>query len=96
MRSANLLCAAVNARDYQEVDRLLDVYRSEVEACWKVATTRDEQIAISTEVIGLLQWARSATLAARSHAQGKLIQLSRRSAYARMSLHKRERLELDA
>ena len=95
-RSANRLRAAVNSRDYREVGQLLDVFRREVEACWKEAATREERCAISTEVTILLQWARNATLVARSHTQAKVIQLARRSAYSSADLHKRDHLELDA
>lgn len=95
-RSANRLRAAVNSRDYREVDQLLDVFRGEVEACWNEAATSEERRTIAIEVTSLLQWARTAAFVARSHTQGKLIQLARRSAYARADSRNRDHLELDA
>ena len=96
IRSANRLRAAVNSRDYREMEQMLDAYRLEVETCWKASATREERGALSTEVTGLLQWARTAMLAARSHSQAKLIQLARRSAYANVDSRERVHLNLDA
>ena len=55
----------------------------------------EEQNAISTEVSSTLEWARTATLAARSHTQRKLILLRRESAYT-PSIRKNEVLNLNA
>src|SRR5258708_9084111 len=81
-RTADLLRTAVASGAYVEAELLLAMYRSEMQATWEAATSPQQRSAISTEVRDLLRWARSATLAARSHAQSKLIHLSPRSAYA--------------
>jgi hypothetical protein len=94
-RTAELLRIAVAAGAYVEAELLLAMYRSEMQASWEAATSPEQRGAISTEVSVLLQWARSTTLAARSHAQSKLIHLSRRSAYAG-TVRKMDPLELDA
>jgi len=80
-KTAELLRNAVAAADYREVERLLDVYRGEVEARWKTTTSADERRSISTEVTALLGWARQTILAARAHTQRKLLHLTRQSAY---------------
>jgi len=83
--TAELLHGAVAAGDYREVERLLDLYRGEVEACWKAATSAEERQQISRDVTVLLGWARQTILAARAHAQRKLIHLTRQSAYVSAS-----------
>jgi hypothetical protein len=84
-KTAELLRNAVAAGDYREMDRLLDVYRSEVEARWKESQSAEERCSISTEVTTLLGWARQTILAARAHTQRKLIHLTRQSAYVSSS-----------
>jgi hypothetical protein len=87
--------SAVSAGAFPEAERLLEMYRHEVEVSWKAATSDDERQAISTEVTAVLEWARVATLSARSHAQRKLILLSRERTYT-PSLQKPELLDLNA
>ena len=79
--TAELLREAVTAGAYGEAERLLAAYRGEMQAAWDQAHSRKQREVISAEVGDLLQWARSATLAARAHAQGKLIHLLRRRTY---------------
>lgn len=86
---------AVSAGAFLEAEQLLELYRSDVEASWKSATSADERRAISTEVGAVLEWARRTTVSARSHAQRKLILLSREGAYT-PSIQKNEVLHLDA
>jgi len=74
--------AAVCAGDYRQLDELLEVYRAEVEASWRSAETPEQRREISTETTALLQWARFSILAARAHAQRKLIHLKSGNAYA--------------
>ena len=66
-----------------------------MEASWNAATSDDQRLAIATEVSEVFEWARTATLAARSHTQRKLILLRRESAYT-PDLPKSEFLHLDA
>ena len=80
-KAVNLFHSAVSAGDYLEAEQLLESYRREVEASWNAATSDDQRLAIATEVSEVFEWARTATLAARSHTQRKLILLSRESAY---------------
>src|SRR5438874_670595 len=94
-KTPELLRTAVAAGAYAEAERLLATYRSEIEAVWEAAGFGEQRDAIAAEVGALLQWARSTTLAARSHAQSKLIHLSRRSTYAQTT-KKLDHLELDA
>ncbi len=75
------LRAAVASGAYGEVERLLDVYRKEVEQAWHAAP-KDERQAIAREVTSMLQWARHAILTARSHTQARLIQFRRQHAYS--------------
>lgn len=72
---------AVSAGAFAEAEQLLEAYRRDVEACWNAATSDDTRLAIVTEVSEVFEWARTATLAARSHTQRKLILLGRESAY---------------
>ncbi len=81
-RTVELLRAAVASGAFAEADRLLGVYRGEMEANWHAAASPAQRAAIASDVTALLEWARTATLAARSHAQSKLIHLTRRKAYA--------------
>ncbi len=80
--TVELLRTAVSSGVYPEAERLLGIYRGEVQACWEAAATPAQRDAIVADVGGLLEWARTATLAGRAHAQRKLIYLSRRKAYA--------------
>jgi hypothetical protein len=93
--AVELFRKAVSAGAFSEAERLLEMYRRDVEASWKAATSEEEQQAISTEVGSTLEWARTATFAARSHTQRKLILLRRESAYT-PSIRKNEVLNLDA
>jgi hypothetical protein len=87
--------SAVSAGAFLEAQQLLELYRHEVEASWKAATSSEERHAISTEVSGVLEWARRTTLSARSHAQRKLILVGREVAYA-PSLPKNQLLDVKA
>ena len=80
--TVELLRGAVSSCAYSDADRLLEVYRVEMEAKWRAANCPEARAAIETEVHELLEWARTATLATRAHSQRKLIYLTRRSAYA--------------
>jgi hypothetical protein len=81
-RTVELLRSAVSSGAYLEAERLLGAYRAEMQANWEASTSAAQRAAIVAEVGELLEWARVATLAARSHAQRKLIHLARRNAYA--------------
>jgi hypothetical protein len=94
-KTADPLRSAIAGGSYLEAERLLKTYRGEMQANWEAAVSPKQRRAIATEVGDLLEWARSATLAARSHAQGKLIRLSRRTAYTRTQ-PKPGQLELEA
>jgi hypothetical protein len=83
--TVELLRAAVSSGAYAEAERLLGLYRGEMQAEWHAAASSAQRAAIAAEVSELLEWARTATLAARAHAQRKLIYLSRRRAYAAIS-----------
>jgi hypothetical protein len=86
---------AVSAGAFAEAELLLEVYRRDVELAWNAAPSDDTRLAIATEVCEVFEWARTATLVARSHTQRKLILLSRESAYT-PSLSNHEVLHLDA
>ncbi|MDP8989274.1 MAG: hypothetical protein M3N41_04245 [Acidobacteriota bacterium] len=86
---------AVSAGAFAEAEEFLEAYRRDVEACWNAATSDDTRLAIITEVSDVFEWARTATLAARSHTQRKLILLSRERAYTN-SPGNTEVLHLDA
>jgi hypothetical protein len=79
---SNRIREAVAAGAYGEVERLLVVYRREVEQLWHATSEQAERQAIAQEVTGLLQWARHSILAARAHTQIKLIQFRRQHAYS--------------
>jgi hypothetical protein len=79
--AVNLFRSAVSAGAFSEAEQLLELYRRQVETCWNAATTDDQRQAIALEVSEIFEWARTATLSARSHAQRKLILLHRESAY---------------
>lgn len=92
--AAETFRSAVSAGAFAEAEQLLAAYRQEVEACWHAASA-SERREIQSEVTELLAWARSTTLSLRAHAQGKLILLSRQSAYTR-GQPKREVFNLNA
>jgi hypothetical protein len=94
--SADRIREAVSRGAYGELDRLLDVYRHEVEVNWQAATSAEERHMIATEVTAVLAWARASILAARSHAQSKLIHLTRHGAYAASAARRATQLDLDA
>jgi hypothetical protein len=72
---------AVSSGAYQEAERLLGVYRGEMQARWEAAGTPEERSDVMEEVRDLLGWARTATLAGRAHTQRKLILLTCKKAY---------------
>lgn len=80
-KTAEKVRLAISAGRYSEAGQLLEQYRREVEAGWREASSEQERSVIARQVTGLLEWARAATLAGRSHTQNKLIQMSRRGAY---------------
>jgi hypothetical protein len=84
-RTGELLRGAVETGNYREMERLLEVYRSEVEVCWKATSSAVERQQMAKEVTALLAWARQTILAKRAHAQQKLIHLTRQSAYVNAS-----------
>jgi hypothetical protein len=94
-KTAERIRNAVAAGAYWETDRLLVVFRREVEERWRTASAEEQRV-ISTEVIHLLRWARHSILASRSHTQSKLARLTGRSAYACNSARPSNPLELEA
>ena len=93
--AVDLFRKAVSAGAFAEAEKLLESYRRDVEAAWHAATSDDTRLAIATEVSEVFEWARTATLAARSHTQHKLILLRRERAYT-PSIRKNEVLNLNA
>jgi hypothetical protein len=93
--AVNLFRSAVSAGAFSEAEQFLELYRRDVEASWHAATSDDQRLAIAMEVSEVFEWARTATLSARSHTQRKLILLRREAAYA-PSIHKNELLNLNA
>lgn len=93
--AVNLFRQAVSAGAFSEAEQFLESYRRDVEADWSTATSDEQRLAIATEVAEVFEWARTATLVARSHTQRKLILLRRESAYA-PGIHNHEVLHLDA
>jgi len=93
--AVELFRKAVSAGAFPEAEQLLERYRRDVEASWEAATSDAQRLTIATEVSSTLEWARTATLAARSHSQRKLILLRRESAYT-PSIRKNEVLNLNA
>jgi C4-type Zn-finger protein len=94
-KAVDLFRSAVSAGAFSEAEGLLETYRHDVEASWRAATSEDQRLAIAMEVSEVFEWARTATLAARSHTQRKLILLRRESAYT-PSVRKNEVLNLNA
>jgi hypothetical protein len=80
-RTVELLRRAVSSGDYPGAEGLLGDFRCEMQAKWDAAASADERAAVVAEVGELLDWARTATLAARAHTQRKLIHLTCRKAY---------------
>jgi hypothetical protein len=80
-RAVDLFRNAVSAEEFAEAEQFLEAYRRDVESSWNAATSDEQRLAIATEVSATFEWARTVTLAARSHTQRKLILLSRESAY---------------
>jgi hypothetical protein len=72
---------AVSSGDYTEAGEMLGDFRKEMQAMWEAAASAEERAGIVAEVSDLLEWARTATLTGRAHAQRKLILLTRRNAY---------------
>jgi hypothetical protein len=84
-RTIELLRTAVSSGAYAEAQSLLGEYRGEMQARWEAATSAEQRDSVAAEVAELLEWARIATLAARAHAQRKLIHLTRATAYTACS-----------
>jgi hypothetical protein len=93
--AVELFRKAVSAGAFLEAEQLLEMYRRDVEASWHAAISDDQRLAIALEVSETFEWARTATLAARSHTQRKLILLRREAAYM-PSMRKNELLNLNA
>jgi hypothetical protein len=93
--AVELFRKAVSAGAFADAEQLLEGYRRDVEVSWEGATSDEQRLAIATEVSSTLEWARTATLAARSHTQHKLILLRRESAYT-PTIRKNEMLNLNA
>jgi hypothetical protein len=93
--AVDLFRSAVSAGAYAEAEQFLEEYRRDVEASWGAATSDEQRLAIAMEVSATFEWARTATLVARSHTQRKLILLSRESAYT-PGLSNNEVLHVDA
>ena len=91
----DLFRSAVSAGAFPEAEQFLEVYRRDVETSWNAATCDEQRMTIALEVGEVLEWARTATLAARSHTQRKLILLRRESAYT-PSIRKKASLILNA
>ena len=94
-KAVDLFRKAVSAGAFLEAEPLLEMYRRDVEASWGAATSDEQRLAIAVEVSSTLEWARTATLASRSHAQHKLILLRRESAYT-PSIREKAFLDLNA
>jgi hypothetical protein len=80
-KAADEFRAAVCAGNYRAADRLLTVLRQEVEECWPTAGA-EQRRTIAAQIRDLLAWARATVMVGRSHAQRRLAQLTRHSAYA--------------
>ena len=94
-RTPELLRSAIESGAYAEAERLLAIYRDEMQAMWEAAGSVALRESVAAEVHHLLAWARSTTLAGRSHMQNKLICISRHASYAGVLRHP-DQLELDA
>ena len=94
-KPVDLFRSAVSAGAFREAEQLLESYRRDVESSWNAATSDEQRLAIAMEVSATFEWARTATLSARSQTQRKLILLRRESAYT-PSMRKNELLNLNA
>ncbi len=86
--------AAISAGDYAAADRLLAELRAEVEQIWPAANAVERQ-SIAAQVLELLTWARRTTLVKRSHAERRLRQINRHSAYLGANSLRNRLVELD-
>lgn len=82
LRQADKFRDAINTGSPGEAEQVLEALRIEVEASWRAATSTVERSAISSEVTGLLEWARQTIVVRRAHAQTRLSRLTRQNAYA--------------
>ncbi len=85
-RTVEPLRSAVSSGAYPEAERLLGGFRAEMQARWMAASSAEERAAIRAEVGDLLAWARTASLAGRSHVQRKLIHLTCKKAYTALAI----------
>jgi hypothetical protein len=74
--------SAIASGAYWTAEELLVTYRGEIERRWSAAASDTERSDIKNEVDALLSWARTMTLARRSHTQAKLVRLNSQRAYA--------------
>ena len=95
LTAVELFRKAVSAGAFPEAEQLLERYRRDIEVSWEAATSDDQRLTIAKEVSSTLEWARAATLVARSHTQRKLILLRRESAYM-PSIRNNDGLNLNA
>jgi hypothetical protein len=86
--------AAIGAGNYAVADRLLAELRSEVEQIWPAANAVERQ-SIAAQVLELLTWARRSALVRRSHAERRLRQINRNSAYLGTSSLRNRLVEID-
>jgi hypothetical protein len=85
-RTSDRLHAAIQSGAWSTAQDLLTAFRQEVEASWRAAKTEQERQVIARETTGFLEWARAMTITSRAHAADSLNRLSRRHAYAGLSL----------
>jgi hypothetical protein len=85
-RTSDRLHAAIQSGAWSTAQDLLAAFRQEVEAAWRAAKTEQERQAIARETTGFLEWARAMTITSRAHAADSLNRISRRHAYAGLSL----------
>ena len=85
-RTSDRLHAAIRSGAWSTAQDLLATFRQEVEQSWRAAKTEQERQVIARETTGFLEWARAMTITSRAHAADGLNRLSRRSAYASLSL----------
>ncbi len=78
---ADKLRAAIISGAPGDAERALEELRMEVESAWRAAKSPEARRAISSEVTGLLEWARQTIVVRRAHAQSKLYRLTRQGAY---------------
>ena len=85
-RTSDRLHAAIQSGAWSTAQDLLATFRREVEQSWRAAKTEQERQVIARETTGFLEWARAMTITSRAHAADGLHRLSRRSAYAGLSM----------